>query len=139
VYTCVHAGGTFALYSLLRQHVNFSGKSVPVPVTRLASDANLRFHSRKSSQQPRMLEFLEGSAMAQAVITYLVLVGTCMVMGDGALTPSISGTVFTSSSLSSGHYCILIRSNSLFDFDPDVVLLNLSSPVSSSRDPVKIF
>ncbi|PWZ57588.1 Potassium transporter 26 [Zea mays] len=97
VFIVLHAddhgeGGTFALYSLLRQHVNFSGKSVPVPVTRLASDANLRFHSRKSSQQPRMLEFLEGSAMAQAVITYLVLVGTCMVMGDGALTPSISGT-----------------------------------------------
>jgi hypothetical protein len=93
----MHAGGTFALYSLLRQHVNFSGKSVPVPVTRLASDANLRFHSRKSSQQPRMLAFLEGSSIAQAVITYLVLVGTCMVMGDGALTPSISGIYFTPS------------------------------------------
>ena len=39
-----------------------------------------------------MLRFLEGSVIAQAVITYLVLIGTCMVMGDGALTPSISGT-----------------------------------------------
>jgi KUP system potassium uptake protein len=87
----VFAGGTFALYSLLRQHVNFSGKSMPVPVTRLASDANLKFHSKKSSLQPRMLKFLEGSPIAQAAITYLVLVGTCMVMGDGALTPSISG------------------------------------------------
>jgi hypothetical protein len=61
-------------------------------VTRLASDANLKFHSKKSSLQPRMLKFLEGSVIAQAVITYLVLIGTCMVMGDGALTPSISGT-----------------------------------------------
>ena len=65
---------------------------MPVPVTRLASDANLKFHSKKSSLQPRMLKFLEGSVIAQAVITYLVLIGTCMVMGDGALTPSISGT-----------------------------------------------
>jgi len=64
---------------------------MPVPVTRLASDANLKFHSKKSRLQPRMLKFLEGSPIAQAVITYLVLVGTCMVMGDGALTPSISG------------------------------------------------
>ncbi|NP_001148930.1 potassium transporter 17 [Zea mays] len=118
VFIVLHAddhgeGGTFALYSLLRQHVNFSGKSVPVPVTRLASDANLRFHSRKSSQQPRMLEFLEGSAMAQAVITYLVLVGTCMVMGDGALTPSISvlsavqGIQSRSSSIKQGHVVLL--------------------------------
>ncbi|ONM13765.1 potassium transporter 26 [Zea mays] len=118
VFVVLHAddhgeGGTFALYSLLRQHVNFSGKSVPVPVTRLASDVNLRFHSRKSSQQPRMLAFLEGSSIAQAVITYLVLVGTCMVMGDGALTPSISvlsavqGIQSRSSSIKQGHVVLL--------------------------------
>ncbi|WVZ79083.1 hypothetical protein U9M48_026708 [Paspalum notatum var. saurae] len=106
-------GGTFALYSLLRQHVNFNGKTMPMPVTRLASDANLKFHSKKSSLQPRMLKFLEGSPIAQAVITYLVLVGTCMVMGDGALTPSISvlsavqGIQSRSSSITQGHVVLL--------------------------------
>ncbi|OQU80922.1 hypothetical protein SORBI_3007G209900 [Sorghum bicolor] len=118
VFIVLHAddhgeGGTFALYSLLRQHVNFSGKSMPVPVTRLASDANLKFHSKQSSLQPRMLKFLEGSPIAQAVITYLVLVGTCMVMGDGALTPSISvlsavqGIQSRSSSIKQGHVVLL--------------------------------
>ncbi|WVZ92262.1 hypothetical protein U9M48_038342 [Paspalum notatum var. saurae] len=106
-------GGTFALYSLLRQHVNFNGKRTPMPVTRLASDANLKFHSKKSRLQPRMLKFLEGSTIAQAVITYLVLVGTCMVMGDGALTPSISvlsavqGIQSRSSRITQGHVVLL--------------------------------
>ncbi|XP_066353254.1 potassium transporter 26-like [Miscanthus floridulus] len=118
VFIVLHAddhgeGGTFALYSLLRQHVNFSGNSMPVPVTRLASDANLKFHSKKRRLQPRMLKFLEGSPIAQAVITYLVLVGTCMVMGDGALTPSISvlsavqGIQSRSSSIKQGHVVLL--------------------------------
>lgn len=65
---------------------------MPMPVTRLASDINLKFHSKKSNLKSKMLEFLEGSRKAQAVITYIVLVGTCMVIGDGALTPAISGT-----------------------------------------------
>ncbi|KAJ1269081.1 hypothetical protein BS78_07G183300 [Paspalum vaginatum] len=106
-------GGTFALYSLLRQHVNFNGKRTPMPVTRLASDVNLKFHSKKSRLQPRMLKFLEGSTIAQAVITYLVLAGTCMVMGDGALTPSISvlsavqGIQSRSSRITQGHVVLL--------------------------------
>jgi KUP system potassium uptake protein len=84
-------GGTFALYSLLRQHVNFDG-SMPMPVTRLASDMNLKFHSKKSKLPSKMREFLEKSTLAQAIITYMVLAATSMVMGDGALTPAISGT-----------------------------------------------
>lgn len=84
-------GGTFALYSLLRQHVNFSG-SMPMPVTRLASDINLKFHSKKKKLPSKMREFLERSTTAQSVITYVVLIATSMVMGDGALTPAISGT-----------------------------------------------
>ncbi|KAM0880388.1 hypothetical protein ACQ4PT_033605 [Festuca glaucescens] len=82
-------GGTFALYSLLRQHVNFKG-SMPMPVTRLASDINLKFHSKKSKLPSKMREFLEKNTLAQAVITYMVLCATSMVMGDGALTPAIS-------------------------------------------------
>ncbi|KAM0869977.1 hypothetical protein ACQ4PT_040335 [Festuca glaucescens] len=82
-------GGTFALYSLLRQHVNFKG-SMPMPVTRLASDINLKFHSKKCKLPSKMRDFLEKSTLAQAVITYMVLCATSMVMGDGALTPAIS-------------------------------------------------
>lgn len=84
-------GGTFALYSLLRQHVNFKG-NMPVPVTQLESDVNLKYHSKKSKLPSKMLEFLERSTAAQVIITGIVLCATSMVMGDGALTPAISGT-----------------------------------------------
>uniref|UniRef100_A0A0D9X9M4 Potassium transporter n=1 Tax=Leersia perrieri TaxID=77586 RepID=A0A0D9X9M4_9ORYZ len=84
-------GGTFALYSLLRQHVNFKG-NMPVPVTQLASDSNLKFHSKKK-RTSKYLNYLEESTKLQAVITCIVLTGTCMVIGDGALTPAISAHV----------------------------------------------
>ncbi|KAL6858930.1 hypothetical protein ACP4OV_017932 [Aristida adscensionis] len=117
VFIVLHAddhgeGGTFALYSLLRQRVNFKGK-MPMPVTHLASDINLKFHSKKNDLPSRMHEFLEASTTAQAVITYIVLIGTCMVMGDGALTPSISvlsavqGIQSRSSNITQVHVVIL--------------------------------
>ena len=84
-------GGTFALYSLLRQHVNFKG-TMPMSVTRLASDINLKFHSKNSKLPSKIREYLENSILFQAIITYMVLAATSMVMGDGALTPAISGT-----------------------------------------------
>jgi KUP system potassium uptake protein len=84
-------GGTFAIYSLLRQHVNFKG-SMPVQITRLASDLHLRFHSKKKREPSWMQRLLERSTTLQSCITYTVLIGTCMLMGDGALTPAISGT-----------------------------------------------
>uniref|UniRef100_A0A0E0CCM0 Potassium transporter n=1 Tax=Oryza meridionalis TaxID=40149 RepID=A0A0E0CCM0_9ORYZ len=82
-------GGTFALYSLLRQHVNFKG-NIPVPLTRLESDVHLKFHSKRRSRPSRLQLFLENSPKAQLAITIIVLVGTCMLIGDGALTPAIS-------------------------------------------------
>ncbi|CAO1947153.1 unnamed protein product [Urochloa humidicola] len=82
-------GGTFALYSLLRQHVNFGG-DMPVPVSRQPSDAGLRFHGERSASPSRLHRCLEGSSALQAAVTCFVLFGTCMMIGDGALTPAIS-------------------------------------------------
>lgn len=86
----VFKGGTFALYSLLRQHLNFKSEMV-MSLKSLDSDANLQFHSTRSSIQSKAKRFLEESFIAQKIITYIVLLGTCMVIGDGALTPAISG------------------------------------------------
>ncbi|PNT68395.1 hypothetical protein BRADI_3g40045v3 [Brachypodium distachyon] len=105
-------GGTFALYSLLRQHVNFKG-NMPVPVTQLESDVNLKYHSKKSKLPSKMLEFLERSTAAQVIITGIVLCATSMVMGDGALTPAISvlsavqGIQSRSSNITQEHVVIL--------------------------------
>uniref|UniRef100_A0A0E0JT88 Potassium transporter n=1 Tax=Oryza punctata TaxID=4537 RepID=A0A0E0JT88_ORYPU len=65
-------GGTFALYSLLRQHVNFKG-NIPVPLTRLESDVHLKFHSKRRSRPSQLQLFLENSSKAQQAITVIVL------------------------------------------------------------------
>jgi KUP system potassium uptake protein len=94
-------GGTFALYSLLRQHVNFKGDT-PVRVTRLDSDADLRFHGQKRAlPSSKLHRWLEGSSKMQSAVTYFVLFGTCMMIGDGALTPAISGRHRSKCALSS--------------------------------------
>ncbi|PIA44090.1 hypothetical protein AQUCO_01700008v1 [Aquilegia coerulea] len=83
-------GGTFALYSLLCRHINFQGK-IGIQSTRLASDLNLKFYSSKTALlQSKTKEFFENSSRAQSVFTFIVLLATCMVIGDGALTPAIS-------------------------------------------------
>ncbi|KAF6159751.1 hypothetical protein GIB67_030009 [Kingdonia uniflora] len=40
--------------------------------------------------QSKAKVFLENSSRAQSILTFVVLLGTCMVIGDGALTPAIS-------------------------------------------------
>ncbi|XP_008808087.3 potassium transporter 26-like [Phoenix dactylifera] len=82
-------GGTFAIYSLLRQNIHFKGKMI-MPSTRLDSDSNLRYYSRRSGLHSKAHKFLEKNSKAQILITIIVLLGTCMVIGDGALTPAIS-------------------------------------------------
>lgn len=85
-------GGTFAIYSLLCQHVNIVGKSTGEQFRRLPSDANLKFFSKGhvldiSSKTKQMLE---KSSTAQRILLVFVMLGTSMVIGDGALTPAIS-------------------------------------------------
>ncbi|KAF7147533.1 hypothetical protein RHSIM_Rhsim03G0197800 [Rhododendron simsii] len=92
VFIVLHAddhgeGGTFALYSYLCRHINFSSKFT-IRNTRLESDQNMRYYSQGSCIKSTTKRFLEGSTKAQTLLTFLVLLGTCMVIGDGALTPA---------------------------------------------------
>ncbi|XP_073012736.1 potassium transporter 26-like [Typha latifolia] len=61
-----------------------------MPTTRLDSDHNLKFHCKRSGLQSKAQKFLEKSSKAETAITCIVLLGTCMLIGDGALTPAIS-------------------------------------------------
>ncbi|KAL6613867.1 hypothetical protein ACP70R_036137 [Stipagrostis hirtigluma subsp. patula] len=133
-------GGTFALYSLLRQHVDFKTE-MPVPATRLDSDVHLEFHGKNRGEPSRLQKWLEASSTLQSVVTYLVLFGTCMMIGDGALTPAISvlsavqGIQSRSSDIKQNHVVIM-----------SVVILLLlflvqrfgTSKVSSSFSPIMI-
>lgn len=85
-------GGTFAVYSLLAQHVNLE-KSTGKQFTRLASDSKLKFFSKQNGGKvinSKTKELLDNSATAQRILLIVVMTGTCLVIGDGALTPAIS-------------------------------------------------
>ncbi|KAA8533652.1 hypothetical protein F0562_030914 [Nyssa sinensis] len=82
-------GGTFALYSFLCRHFNFRSK-LTIQNTRLESDANMRYYTRGSPIKSKTKNFLESNLTAQSLLTFIVLLGTCMVIGDGALTPATS-------------------------------------------------
>ncbi|KAL6972048.1 Potassium transporter 6 [Sarracenia purpurea var. burkii] len=84
-------GGTFALYSFLCRHINFQS-NLTIQNTRLESDANItNYYAKESRIKSKTKSFLEESSTAQTVLTCVVLLGTCMVIGDGALTPATSG------------------------------------------------
>lgn len=83
-------GGTFALYSYLCRHINFKSK-LTIQGTRLESDASMRYYTEESAIKSKTKKFIEESKMAQNLLTFVVLLGTSMVIGDGALTPATSG------------------------------------------------
>ncbi|KAA8537215.1 hypothetical protein F0562_029693 [Nyssa sinensis] len=82
-------GGTFALYSLLCRHAKI--KTIP---NQHRTDEELTTYSRSTSHENsfagKTKRWLEGNAFRKNALLMLVLVGTCMVIGDGILTPAIS-------------------------------------------------
>ncbi|KAG7019785.1 Potassium transporter 11, partial [Cucurbita argyrosperma subsp. argyrosperma] len=81
--------GTFALYSLLCRHAKIG--TIP---NHDHSDEKLTTYScskyREQSFAAKTKRWLEGHRVKKHAILVLVLVGSCMVIGDGILTPAIS-------------------------------------------------
>ncbi|GAA0157050.1 transporter [Lithospermum erythrorhizon] len=84
-------GGTFALYSLLCRHAKVS--SLP---SRQSADEELSNYKRdtiipvQTSFGARLKSVLEKYRVLQRILLILALIGACMVIGDGILTPAIS-------------------------------------------------
>lgn len=82
-------GGTFALYSLLCRHAKI--KTIP---NQHRTDEDLTTYSRSTFHEKsfaaKTKRWLERHASRKNALLILVLVGTCMVIGDGILTPAIS-------------------------------------------------
>ncbi|KAI9078089.1 hypothetical protein K1719_040014 [Acacia pycnantha] len=85
-------GGTFALYSLLCRHARVS----LLPNTQLA-DEDLTEYTKdgvvandKRAVGSSLKSLLEKHRGLQRVLLVLALIGTCMVIGDGVLTPALS-------------------------------------------------
>ncbi|XP_058731264.1 potassium transporter 10-like [Vicia villosa] len=82
-------GGTLALYSLLCRHAKI--KTIP---NQHRTDEELTTYSRSTFHErsfaAKTKRWLEERESWKSAILILVLAGTCMVIGDGILTPAIS-------------------------------------------------
>ncbi|KAM7271304.1 hypothetical protein ACFE04_030518 [Oxalis oulophora] len=82
-------GGTFALYSLLCRHAKI--RTIP---NHDKSDEKLTTYKystfREKSFAAATKRWLEGQAFRKNTLLVLVIVGSCMVIGDGILTPAIA-------------------------------------------------
>ncbi|KAL0350989.1 UNVERIFIED_CONTAM: Potassium transporter 8, partial [Sesamum radiatum] len=84
-------GGTFALYSLLCRHARVS----TLPNGQLADEELYEYKkdgiaSGNRGFGLRLRSTLEKHRVLQRMLLTLALIGTCMVIGDGVLTPAIS-------------------------------------------------
>uniref|UniRef100_A0A1D1YB04 Putative potassium transporter 9 n=1 Tax=Anthurium amnicola TaxID=1678845 RepID=A0A1D1YB04_9ARAE len=99
-------GGTFALYSLICRHANVS----LLPNRQLADEevSTYKLESPpETKHRSKVKVFLEKHKNLHTALLIVVMLGTCMVIGDGVLTPAIS--VFSAVSglelsMSKGHH-----------------------------------
>jgi KUP system potassium uptake protein len=95
LFTYCTAGGTFALYSLLCRHARLS-----ILPNQQPTDENLSAYSTDDSadtwQSSLLKLFFEKHPRFQKGLLIFVLLGTCMTIGDGVITPAISGILIRS-------------------------------------------
>lgn len=87
-------GGTFALYSLLCRHARVNS----LPNCQVADEELSEYKKDMCGMVPDNRSFafklkntLEKHKVLQKILLLLALIGTCMVIGDGVLTPALSG------------------------------------------------
>ena len=89
------SGGTFALYSLLCRHAKFS-----LLPNQQAADEELSSYkygpSTHAMASSPLKRFLEKHKRLRTALLIIVLFGASMVIGDGVLTPAISGNALLS-------------------------------------------
>ncbi|GLT90615.1 hypothetical protein SLE2022_085380 [Rubroshorea leprosula] len=76
-------GGIFALYSLLCKHMNIGILSSN------CANSNLNL-AENTERESRLVKFFEESIVARRVLLFVSILGMCMLIGDGILTPAIS-------------------------------------------------
>ncbi|PHT54638.1 hypothetical protein CQW23_03124 [Capsicum baccatum] len=91
-------GGTFALYSLLCRHAKFSLLPNQQAADEELSAYKYGFSGQSTSCLP-LKRFLEKHKKSRTVLLVIVLLGACMVIGDGVLTPAIQNILLQSETL----------------------------------------
>jgi hypothetical protein len=85
------AGGTFALYSLICRYAKVSLLPNQQRVDQDISSFRLKLPTPELERALCVKECLEKKPLFKNILLFLVLMGTSMVIGDGILTPSMSG------------------------------------------------
>lgn len=105
-------GGTFALYSLLCRHAKFS----LLPNQQAADEELSAYKYGPPGQYPSsspLKRFVEKHRKTRIALLIVVLLGACMVIGDGVLTPvisvlsSVSGLETANSNLTRGEVLLI--------------------------------
>ncbi|TVU09760.1 hypothetical protein EJB05_43255, partial [Eragrostis curvula] len=81
-------GGTFAMYSLLCRHADIG--ILPSKKVYSEEQALLHNHSVLARRPSKLGKFFERSIRARRVLLFMAIMGMCMLIGDGILTPAIS-------------------------------------------------
>jgi KUP system potassium uptake protein len=86
------AGGTFALYSLISRYAKI--RMIPDQQDEDAAVSNYSIQAPNSGMRRAqwIKERLESRNVAKIALFAITILGTSTVMGDGTLTPAISGT-----------------------------------------------
>jgi KUP system potassium uptake protein len=85
------SGGTFALYSLICRYAKVSLLPNQQRVDEDISSFRLKLPTPELERALSVKESLEKNPVFKNILLFLVLMGTSMVIGDGILTPSMSG------------------------------------------------
>lgn len=86
------AGGTFALYSLICRYANVNMLPNRQPADEQISSFRLKLPTPELKRALHIKEALEKRSSLKTLLLLFVLMGTSMIIGDGILTPAISGT-----------------------------------------------
>ncbi|VAI17778.1 unnamed protein product [Triticum turgidum subsp. durum] len=84
-------GGTFALYSLICRYAKVSLLPNQQRVDENISSFRLKLPTPELERALLVKDYLEKKPLYKNILLFLVLMGTSMVIGDGILTPSMSG------------------------------------------------
>lgn len=91
------ACGTFSLYSLLCRNMNVIETLSSRPSNPNSSSLSCSIYDEGTQNQAILAIFFRKSIVARRLLLFIDMLGMCMVIGDGILTPTISGNFPTHS------------------------------------------
>lgn len=105
----IYTGGTFALYSLMCRNSKMGLLSTPHAAQEHLTAYNPEVHCDETRTSLSIKRFIEKNQSSRLVLLLFVLLGTSMVIGDGVLTPTMSGKMLN-------RLCIMLESENNFQF-----------------------